>query len=422
MTEAAHAIYGGSSFKRWRNCAASVRLGHLVPRKPPGAAAEKGIKAHALAEYCLLHDIRDAHEVLAMDPQPRHEYAPWDDPAMADAVNIYLDTIASAKAAYPKAKTRIEHKVYPSAEHEDKTFGTADFILYDEKSGTLKIIDYKNGTVAVDPEENDQCFFYGAGVVRDCDAHKKPVSSVEFIIVQPNVPLDGPEDAVKRWTTTPDKIRAIPAEINAAIVRNEDPDAEPTMGDWCAFCPAESICPAKRAEILDWLKTTNEDLFSGDLNMLERRPPAEMTPEEVGKLLAVIPGIEAWCTAITNLAFNMAMSNQPIPGFKLVEKTGKRKWATDDLTIGESLQLLYGLSEDDVMPRKLATITQIENRLKAVLPDASSFKEAKDYLTVEFMTKESSGLKLVPVSERGEAVSPLGATAVFADVLSSTAD
>lgn len=422
MSEEAHAIYGGSSFYRWRNCDAAVKLGLSVPRKPPGPAAEKGIKAHALAEYCLLHDIRDAHEVLALDPQPREPYAPWDDPDMADAVNIYLDTIASAKAAYPKAKTRIEHRVYPSAANEDKTFGTADFILYDEESGTLKIIDYKNGTGLVDPEENDQCFFYGAGVVRDCDAHNRPIKTVEFIIVQPNVPREGPEDAVKRWTTAPDRIRAIPAEIDAAILRSEDPNAQPKAGDWCLYCNAEAICPAKRAAVLDDLQVTYADLFSGDLNMLERRPPAEMTPEEVGKLMSVIPGIEAWCTAVTNLAFNLAMSNTPIPGYKLVEKTGKRKWATDDITIGESLQLLYGLEEDDVLPRKLATITQVENRLKAVLPDAASFKEAKDFITVEYMTKESSGLKLVPLSERGEAVSPLGATSVYADVLSSTAD
>lgn len=422
MAEAAHAIYGGSSFKRWKNCDVSVRLGATVPRKPPGPAAERGIKAHALAEYCLIEGIRNAHDVLAMDPQPRHEYAPWDDPDMADAVNVYLDVIASAKAAYPKAKCWIEVKVFPTWENREKSFGTMDFGLYDEESGTLKIFDYKNGAVPVDPEENDQCFFYGGAVVRECDLSNKPVNTVEFIIVQPNVPLNGPEDAVKRWTTTPDRLRQIPAEVDAAILRNEDPNGQARVGDWCAFCPAEAICPAKRQTVLDELQVTYADLLEADFNMLKHRPTEDLTPEEIGKLLKVLPGIQAWCESVNQLAFNLAMSNTPIPGYKLVEKSGRRKWATDDITIGETLQVVYGLEEDDVLPRKLATITQVENRLKAVLPDATSFKEAKNFITMEFTTKESSGLKLVPVSERGEAVSPLGATSVFADVLSDTAD
>jgi hypothetical protein len=234
--------------------------------------------------------------------------------------------------------------------------------------------------------------------------------------------MAGPEDAVKRWKTTPDRIRQVPAEIDAAILRNEDPNAQPKVGDWCAFCPAEGVCPAKRAEVLEELQVNYADLLTGDLNMLEYRPPSQMTPEDIGKIMKVLPGIKAWCDAIDQLAFNLAMSNTPIPGYKLVETTGKRKWATDDITIGETLQMVYGLDENDVLPRKLATITQVETRLKAILPDTASFKEAKEFITIEFMTKESSGLKLVPLSERGEAVSPLGATSVYADVLSSTAD
>jgi hypothetical protein len=151
--------------------------------------------------------------------------------------------------------------------------------------------------------------------------------------------------------------------------------------------------------------------------MFKVQPTEDLKPEDLARLLVSIKSIEAWCEAVSQLAYHTALSGKKVPGFKLVEKSGKRKWSDDELTISDTLQLLYGLEEDDVRPRKLATITEIESRLKRTLLDSDEFKAAKQYITLEFMTKESSGLKLVPESERGEAVSPLDAAATYADLL-----
>jgi hypothetical protein len=79
--------------------------------------------------------------------------------------------------------------------------------------------------------------------------------------------------------------------------------------------------------------------------------------------------------------------------------------------------MVYGLDEDTVRPRKLATITDVETALKAELMTSADFKDAKAYLTAELTMKESSGLKMVPESEKGDAVAPPDAAAVYADLL-----
>lgn len=417
LEQSAHAVFGGSSYKRWKNCPGSITLLQTVPRKPSGPAAAKGTKAHNLAEYCLRHDITDAREVLAMDPQPRWEGAPFDDKAMAEAVNVYLDTIASLRKAYPKAKEWIEVKVYPTAKYADECYGSMDFGLYHIDTGTLKIIDYKNGQQPVDPEENDQELFYGAAVVREAEAKGFGISSVELIIVQPNVFAASPEDAVKRWLTTAERLRSVPLEIEQAIERCKEPDAPVIAGEWCTFCDAAAVCPANKNAVLESLGVDYADLLESDFNMFKVQPTEDLKPEDLARLLVSIKSIEAWCEAVSQLAYHTALSGKKVPGFKLVEKSGKRKWSDDELTISDTLQLLYGLEEDDVRPRKLATITEIESRLKRTLLDSDEFKAAKQYITLEFMTKESSGLKLVPESERGEAVSPLDAAATYADLL-----
>lgn len=416
---AAHAVYGGSSYKRWKNCPGSINLIRTAPERPSGAAAEKGSKAHALAEYCLRHDIADARDVIKMDPQPRWEYAPWRDMDMAEAVNVYLNVIASLRKAYPGAREWIEVKIFPTDEYSDECYGSMDFALYHEASGHLAVVDYKNGRMEVDPEENDQELFYGAAVVKDCDTRNKNLKTVELIIVQPNIPNAEVMETVKRWVTTPERLRRVPAEINESILRSKAADAPCIVGDWCTFCPAEAVCTVNQASVLEKAQLDYADLLDADFNIFVKSPPEQLSAEDLARLIVSVQSIKAWCDAVSELAFNRALSGQKIPGYKLVEKSGKRKWSGHPTMIGESLQLLYGLDEDEVLPRKLATITDVETKLKAALLSPDAFKDAKNYISLEFMTKESSGLKLIPESERGEAVSPLDATAVYADLLNS---
>jgi hypothetical protein len=414
-----HAVYGGSSYKRWKNCPGSINLIRSVPERPAGAAAREGSKAHALAEYCLRHDIQDARDVIKMNPQPRWEYAPWYDTDMVEAVNVYLGVIYSLRKAYPSAREWIEVKVHPSEKYHAECYGSMDYGMYHEETGTLKIVDYKNGRIEVDPEENDQELFYAAAAVRDCVKHDKPLTSVELIIVQPNIPNADVMDTVKRWVTSPERLLRVPAEIDQAILRTKSPSAPFVSGDWCAFCPAGAVCEAFRASVLEEVHLTYADLLEPDFNMFVKAPTEELSVEELARLIVSVKSVKAWCDAVSDLAFHNALAGKKIPGYKLVEKSGKRKWMGDPAFIGQSLQLLYGLEEDDVMPRKLATITQVETKLKAELMSADAFKEAKNYISIEFMMKESSGLKLVSESEKGEAVSPLDATAIYADLLNS---
>ena len=422
MAEEEHAIYGGSSYKRWKNCPGSIALSKTVPKLPSGPSAREGTRAHALAEYCLVNGIWDAREVLAMDQSQialKNQHAPWTDPKMARGVNLYLDVVHSSLSAYPDAMHLIESRVYPTDKHRAECFGTTDWSMYAPSERFLRVVDFKYGVQPVDPEENDQELFYAAGLWRSAQAAggAYPIDKVELVIVQPNLLTDDSDECVKRWTTTGERLSKVPGEIDAAIDRCK---AEPHVfkaGDHCMFCPAQAICHAYRQRALDDMRVEFSDLLNPDFNLMEAQPVAEMTLDEIARLYRAADGIRAWLKQIEDLAFKHAVSGRTVPGYKLVRKTGTRKWIGDEQHVAAALTMIYGLDEDTVRPRELASITEVEAALKAALLTPQEFKAAKEFITAELMLKEASGIKLVPESERGDAVSPPDAAAIYADLL-----
>ena len=100
-----------------------------------------------------------------------------------------------------------------------------------------------------------------------------------------------------------------------------------------------------------------------------------------------------------------SMAGQAVPGWKVVEKVGRRRWVDNDSEIATYLEMTYGLEADDIRPRKLRTITDIEKQLKAAL-GKDGFAEAKEQLTMLYTVKESSGLTIALESDRRAAVVP----------------
>jgi hypothetical protein len=89
-----------------------------------------------------------------------------------------------------------------------------------------------------------------------------------------------------------------------------------------------------------------------------------------------------------------------VPGWKVVEKVGRRKWVSADTEIAGYLEIMFGLSDDEVRPRKLVTITDAEKLLKA----AGATKEERDEVSLMFTIKESSGVTIAPATDKREAV------------------
>ena len=76
--------------------------------------------------------------------------------------------------------------------------------------------------------------------------------------------------------------------------------------------------------------------------------------------------LEDWCNAVRRLAHTMAEQGSTIPGYKLVEKIGNRAWATEDEDkLVADLKKVAGLSDDEIVTRKVKSVAQIEKVLGA---------------------------------------------------------
>lgn len=425
----AHSRFGGSKAERWLNCASSVPLGDLVPEQPSRYAAE-GTRAHEIGAYCLQRSLRTSRAPAAQQFIADKE---WDEtevpPEMLDAVDVYLDAVWAEVDRFGdglNAEMRIESTfVLDSLEGASagEVFGSNDAIVYHPARKRLVVFDYKHGAgVFVGADDNAQLKFYALGAVLDTGLIQgRGVTEIELVIVQPRaLNCDEP---VRSWTWDLADVLEFKVDIEEAIARakamapffsagakkgefpaGDFPGAYAT-GDWCRFCPAAAICPAKEKQALD---AAGLDFQSVTEITAESLPTVEaMTPEKLGQALAAIELFTEWGEQIRNHIEALLRSGKPVPGWKIVAKQARAKWIDDDQKIAGFLSL-QGVDPDLTMPRKLVTITEAERLLKAEL-GAKEFAAAKEELRLRYTLKESSGTTLAPASDKRDAVDAVAA-------------
>lgn len=196
----AHSKLGASSYKRWRNCPASVRLSVGMPNTS-SPEAQEGTYAHTLGERILNGEIRDLSDF---------------EDEMIEAVMIYVKYVESA--AVGADYYRLEERFELTAVHPD-LFGTADAVIL--KDGILYVIDYKHGKgIPVEVEGNEQLQYYALGALLKT---KKPCKSVKMVIVQPRCfHQDGP---IREWTVPAVDLVEFSAQLLEDALRTEDPNA-----------------------------------------------------------------------------------------------------------------------------------------------------------------------------------------------------
>ena len=139
---------------------------------------------------------------------------------------------------------------------------------------------------------------------------------------------------------------------------------------------------------------------------------------DTGRIAALLQGLDvltAWANQVREFAYNCLVQGVAIPGFKLVDKQGRRKWIDAEGDIAAYLEMVYGVEGDDVFQRKLVTITEAERLVKAKITDKAERKAALDDISLRFTLKDSSGLTMVADTDKRDAV-PAGAAADFAGV------
>ena len=434
MTEhhKAHSRYGGSKAERWLNCAASVGLCAQVPEQVSSPYAYEGTIAHKLGEEALaalanptqyVGDVIQAGEDDAGLPVTEE---------MAGAVQVYYDAVLAELRKSKDAEYWVEAKFQLDIKGaKGEVFGSNDCLVYHPSTGRLVCFDYKHGAgVSVSPDDNAQLKFYVVGAVFSPQIAGRSVNEIDLVIVQPRSLSAEEYGAVRSWRMDMMDVLDFQGEIEAGIKEAKKAEAffkdgKPypagssdmyKVGGWCRFCPAAGVCPAKERQALDAAGLDFRSVVEITPDTLP--DPKTLDTKQLAAIKRAVGIFIEWGSQVDELIDSLLRAGTDVPGWKLVEKIGRAKWIEDDAKIAAYL-VAEGLDYDQIMPRKLVTITEAERQLKSDL-DKDAFAKVKEQLRVGFTLKESSGLTTAPVSEKRPAVNAVASD--FASVNSIAAE
>lgn len=395
-----HLRFGGSSAHRWMRCAGSVSLLETLPPGSPSEAMARGTRAHALLEWALNEDSASVEHYVGralVDGDPIFEA---DD---IRAVQMAVDYIRGRKREMNRECILFSENMYRILPDMG---GTADCVLLwfdDSGHGDLEIIDYKHGSgVFVPAEDNEQLLVYAAAVLVDGVAGVPAdltIDTIKVTIVQPRCYGGEPIRSADYTTEQVHEFaKAAVAARDAASVENP----VLTPGEHCHEpfrCKAAGICPAvMKAIAAPDRKTIPLDPHDSDLVFRFADPSrARGNLPALAASLSAIPLIEAWIKSIKETAYQEALNGAEVPGYKLVKKRATRTWESEEAAKSWLSENTW-LEEDDIAPRVLSSVAQIEAKLKAA-GDKESLKPM-----ALLVNRDSSGYSLVPESHKGDAV------------------
>lgn len=410
----AHSIYGASNAHRWFACPGSVRVLAETPPRPQSPEAAEGTLAHEVLERSLRNELG---KYDGEPPLPIPADLPED---MMPAVKIAMDHVLSILSEHPDAIIFLERSFRLPVDIEytytdprtgeqgvgkTECFGTCDILIYIPSLKRLYVIDYKHGKHFVDVRDNKQLKYYALGAI--FSELNVEIEDVVLTIIQPRCWV---EPLIREWETTPLALFDFLFEIEDAIRATMVPDAPlvPDVEQQCFFCDAyrAGTCPAVEAKALEMLGAQ-----FGGVEMVSVDTLVDPAVIDVVKLAAIKERanlIRGWLDQIDKYAFELARAGTPIPGFKLVEAQAKRKYEGEQAVLADTIALTTGLDLDEIFPRKLLGITDMEAAVKRAFKENAGKKRAEQNeaarLAGEFFaqltTKQSSGnVSLVPLAD-----------------------
>ena len=317
-------IVGGSTAKRVINCPGSVALCAAMPPQ---------LESVHMAQGTMLHDVMA--RILGSDnmrPEDAIKGALLDE-KIRPALELLGEVDPDQDMEY-----EVEIEV-DFGRHIPGVFGSCDLV---GRIGQRAIVlDWKFGDgVMVDAEENEQLLFYAAAAMRTAETAWafSGVDEIECVIVQP--------PAIRRWVTTPARVKQFETDLKAAVKASQAPDAPLKTGDHCRWCTAKPTCP----------------LVTGAADRALQAKVDQLDVTQINGYLRNADLLEGWITSLRELALQMLESGAKLPDYKLVAKRAVRNW-TDEEKAKVAL-FAYGLTESDVMEKKMISPAKAEKLLK----------------------------------------------------------
>ena len=323
-------IVGGSTAKRVINCPGSVALVQQMPPQPSSKYADEGTLLHNVISELLDSDTAVPEDFLGTKYNDQELTQDLIDEKLRPALAA-LDEIDPLDRMRYAVETQVNFgDLLPGV------FGSTDFLgRLDDKA---IVLDWKFGSgVVVSAEENEQLMFYAAAAMRTPNAHWvfDGATEIELVIVQP--------PSIKRWVTTPERIKQFERELVAAVKTAQKPDAPLKTGDHCRWCAAKPVCPQ----------------MNGAIERTTRLKIKELSVEQVNLMLSQADILEDWIKDLRALAFQMVeKGGVKLPDHKLVAKRATRSWVGG----AKEALLALGLTESELM--EMASPAQVEKILK----------------------------------------------------------
>jgi len=292
----------------------------------------RGGTSEAADEGTMLHEAAESGDFSKLNPEQRAQ------------VQECLDYLAPLEDGADEVHRERRMNV------ADMTFGTADRVIIRGGGEHAHVADFKFGRQPVDDADvNLQGYAYAVAVF-----HEFPVERVTVHFLCPRT------DTITRHTfvRSEDYDRMV-TRIAAVIARAEDPhhvlNPDPKA---CQYCANLGTCSALAAKAL-MIPTGNKWDLPADLD-----PNAITTPEQMSRVMEIIPAIEAWASAIKQSALDMVRDGQEIPGYALRSRSGRRV-IKDLLPAWAIINQEFGVSLEEFLPACSVKITDVENAVKA---------------------------------------------------------
>lgn len=399
---AEHATFSPSAAERWMNSPGCWQAEQGLPDEPSPYAA-LGTFAHAVAEVMLRGaTFKTAFAKVRTTPvAPEGGISDADRIEMAPALAIYEKHCRAIMIKAPDWQAERQVHLNRLVGGDDDCWGTADFMAYSEAEETLYVSDLKYGAgVVVEAQDNPQLKIYAAAALGELQAQGKSAKHVVTSIVQPRVSA-----TPKTAEYTAMELMDFGLDVLDAIAACKEPNAPCVPGPWVRFCKAKGACKELREQALSAASAEFATTSEGQL-----RDPADLTNDQLGELLAKGEYLAMWLDTVRKEAFERAAAGKGCAkGFKLVNKRATRVWVKDAAATIRALRkdLPDNVKPKDFYVQKFMSPAQVEKTFgKAVLGD----KAAKLVQSV------SSGMSLVPESDKRPAVAMLGAADEFKSI------
>jgi hypothetical protein len=325
-------IVGGSTAKRVIACPGSVALVAQMPPQVENKYMTEGTALHSAIDY-LVND-GDASPYSLLDKNFNGVALSEDHCEKLKVALALLNEVDPAEEMNFATETRVGFgDLLPGV------FGSTDLI--GRIGNRAVVLDWKFGDgVIVDAEENAQLMFYAAAAMRTQESAWAfdGATEVECVIIQPPM--------VRRWVTTPERIRQFERELVQAVKQSALPDAQLMVGDHCRFCPAKPICPNMTGAVDRAIAVKIDKL---DKNL-------------ISDYLKNADLLETWISSLRELALSMMESGAKLPDYKLVAKRAIRQWTDEDKA--KVALFALGLEESEVMETSIMSPAKVEKVLK----------------------------------------------------------